>query len=141
MKRLVSLTLLAGLSLVACKVPSAVDLPGLSCALSFDNSSCDGSSNKPSQVTLTSVSVSPSVVRAGGEFTASASATFANCSGLGGGYSVGYANQMYPAATSASNFALTLTAVLGDTAVSFQAYCGSVRTAVESVTIQVLPPQ
>ena len=34
---------------------------------------------------------------------------------------------------------MTLTAVLGDSVVTFQAYCGSYNTPVQTVAIQVLP--
>lgn len=124
MKTLASLTLLAGLAMVACNLPTGPSSVALS--------------NQRPQVTLTSVGVSPRVVRAGSEFTASASATFYGCGGPL--YSVGYANHMYPGAGGAPTFTLTLTAVMGDTVVTFQAYCGYASTGVESLTIQVVAP-
>ena len=74
-------------------------------------------------------------------FTAAASAGFF-CGGQGGGISVTYANKQYAQSFGGAFGSLTesLTAVLGDTVVTFQANCpGAVAT--RSVTIQVLPAQ
>ena len=146
MKRSTPLILLAGLSLAACNPPTAPqpqsstpDCPFISFDIPSNCGSPPGPPPSP-QVGLTDT-VSPGVVRAGDKFTAAASAGF-YCGGQGGGISITYANKEYAQYFGGAFGSLTesLTAVLGDTVVTFQANCpGAVAT--RSVTIQVLPAQ
>jgi hypothetical protein len=136
---------LAALGLVACDPPTA---PQASTAqecqfISFDiPSDCDNHGPPPPPQVVLIVSVSPKTVRAGGQFTAFANVGFFCGGGRGGPISVTYANQTYPQFLGGAFASLTdtLTAVLGDTVVTFQASCTG-AAATQSVTIQVLPAQ
>ena len=148
MKPCTPLILFAGLGLAACNpltapqtsAPQICDPIGGESIFGYVPP-CGHSGPPPSpQVGLTDT-VSPGVVRAGDKFTAAASAGFF-CGGQGGGISVTYANKQYAQSFGGAFGSLTesLTAVLGDTVVTFQANCpGAVAT--RSVTIQVLPAQ
>ena len=91
-------------------------------------------------VDLTAARVSPTVLHPGDPFTAYESATFTNCAPLAGlqieyaGNAIGGGNADSPTLT------VSLTAVLGDTVVVFEAECNGVFTPLKEVTIQVLPP-
>ena len=148
MKPCTPLILFAGLGLAACNPPTAPQTSAPQICDPIGGESifgyvppCGHSGPPPSpQVGLTDT-VSPGVVRAGDKFTAAASAGFF-CGGQGGGISVTYANKQYAQSFGGAFGSLTesLTAVLGDTVVTFQANCpGAVAT--RRVTIQVLPAQ
>lgn len=146
MKRSISLVVLAGWGLVACNPPTAPQTSTTpSCRfVSFDiPSTCDSGGGPPPspQVALIDT-VSAKVVRAGDNFAAVARAGFF-CGGEGGEISVTYADHQdaqYFGGGSFGSLTDTLTAILGDTVVSFQASCpGAVTT--QTVTIQVLPVQ
>lgn len=144
MKQLTLLLLLAGLGITACTPPTA---PPASSAhdcqfISFDiPSDCDNHRPPPPPSVGLSDSVSPKVVRAGSPFVAFAGAGFF-CGGQGGWISVTYANQSYPQFSGGAFVSLadTLTAVLGDTVVIFQASCSG-ASVTQSMNIQVLPAQ
>ena len=116
MKSLVSLLLFAGVGITACEPPTA---------------------SRPTQNWTLTVSVSPTVVRAGSQFTASASAAAPASSACG--IQIFYANTPYGGGSgSPTTFSVALTAVAWDTVVNFQAACAG-AVATQTVTIQVLP--
>lgn len=86
------------------------------------------------------VTVSPTVIRAGSQFIASASVTYSNCETPV--IVVNYAGQT--GSQQATAFGMFLTAVLGQTTVTFEAVCvpgggGSAIRDSRSVTIEVTP--
>jgi hypothetical protein len=97
-----------------------------------------GAADEP-QIELTSASVTPTVVYVDSQFTASATASYVNCSNPV--VSVGYDGQ--GGAIGASTGQWFLTADSGQTLVRFDATCfdqfGPTYAAGANVTIQVLP--
>lgn len=87
---------------------------------------------------LTTATVSPTVVRAGSRFVASASAVFSNCSSPEG-ILTGYADQSV--AQDGTTFSWSFTAVLGQEVVTFYPHCGTTGGPTLQVRIQVLPAQ
>ena len=135
MKSLVSLILLAGVGITACEPPTAPKGTQNCRFISFDVPP-DCSGRLDSQVSLTSVSVSPTMLRAGDYFTASASAKMSNC------YNVSQIVIVYGTHAYYGNppsLIVTVVAVPVDTVVTFYAACGFGPWPVQTVTIQVLP--
>ena len=141
MKSLVSLIVFAGLALAACNPPTAPKPTQYCTFISFDvppDCSEGPSQNANAQATLDSVSVSPTVVRAGDHFTASARATVAHCNSVSQ-ITIDYANDVYNG--NPPSLTVSLTAVFGDTVLTFEAECGLVFAPVKTRIIQVLPAQ
>ena len=90
-------------------------------------------------VELTAVNVSPTVVHAGNQFTASATAAFSHCPGLWI-INVTYGNQAYTGSENQSSVTTTFNAVLGQTAVNFEAHCLTAFAPIQTVAIQVPQP-
>ena len=89
-------------------------------------------------IELTSAAVSPTTVRAGSQFAVSASATYGDCAPM---LVASYANGTQVVSWPGSQLQGSLTAVLGQTAVSFDATCAAGGYALardsRSVPIQV----
>lgn len=128
---------LASLGVMDCHPPGTAPLTqGQNCSLVSDvPPGCDSPGGDAS-VVLTSVSVSPTTVRAGDQFTATAAAAFGDCDSPGI-ISVDYADSAYWQASSA--LTVSFTAVLNQTVVVFGAECDPSFAPSKIDTIQVVP--